>query len=73
MLRKKKQIGIFDVPESLCAAMYLKGITDFSRKVPGKRQVEEFHIIDIKDDILNLIQDAYQKWKKDPLSIDPEN
>ena len=52
--------GIFGVPLPMCAAMYLKGILEFSECKGQRRVVKEFHIIDIKDDVLDHVQKIHQ-------------
>ncbi|CAC5395201.1 NEK1_4_5 [Mytilus coruscus] len=61
--------GVCGVPKSMCAAMYLRGIYDFSKQ--GKLgSMKEFHIIDIHDDILDMINDWHSKLKKNPRCLD---
>lgn len=65
-------LGIFGVPKQLCAAMYLNGIFKFS----GANQLgslEEFHIIDIHDEVLDMIIEWYEKWKINPPCLAVDN
>lgn len=64
--------GLFGVPVDLCAAMYVLGIVQFCKTCRNIRQLKEFHIIDIKDEILDLVIDFYEKWKDKPSSLDPD-
>ncbi|KAK3098184.1 hypothetical protein FSP39_016972 [Pinctada imbricata] len=62
--------GIFAVPTHMCAAMYLKGILDFS----GANRfgsIKEFHIIDIKDEILDLVEECHKAFQRNTKEIDP--
>nr|XP_022342310.1 uncharacterized protein LOC111136032 [Crassostrea virginica] len=52
--------GIFGVPKQACAAMYLRALFDFSEKHP-RSTLREFHIIDMKSDVLDLICTEYQE------------
>lgn len=52
--------GIFGVPKQACAAMYLRALFDFSEKHPGST-LREFHIIDMKSDVLDLICSEYKE------------
>ncbi|XP_021361223.1 uncharacterized protein LOC110455419 isoform X1 [Mizuhopecten yessoensis] len=63
--------GIYGIPKSLCAAMYIKGITQFCRKPKSVSWLTSLYIVDISDDILNEIQKAYSNWEKDKKSIEP--
>lgn len=53
----------------MCAAMYLKGILEFSEK-GYLGSLKEFHIIDIHDEVLDLIKEWYRKYKLDPACIE---
>lgn len=55
--------GIFGVPKQACAAMYVKALLDFSEEYQ-KAKVEEFHIIDNKLDMLDLICEEYEEGYK---------
>lgn len=61
--------GIFAVPKRMCAAMYLKGIFEFSKR-GHLDSLKEFHIIDIHNEVLDMINDWYTKYKKDPACIE---
>ncbi|XP_060069510.1 uncharacterized protein LOC132549586 [Ylistrum balloti] len=63
--------GLFGVPTDLCAAMYVLGIIDFSKNVANLNSLKEFHIIDIKDEILNMVMQYYQEWKQNPSALSP--
>ncbi|XP_063432164.1 uncharacterized protein LOC134714658 [Mytilus trossulus] len=61
--------GVCGVPKSMCAAMYLRGISEFSKQ--GQLgSMKEFHIIDIHDDILDMTNDWYSKLQKNPRCLD---
>ncbi|XP_052099922.1 uncharacterized protein LOC127734203 [Mytilus californianus] len=61
--------GIFGVPKSMCAAMYLKGIFEFSKQ--GRHgTLKEFHIIDINDDVLDLVYDWYMRFQNNQRCLD---
>ena len=66
--------GIFGVPETLCADMYVKAAVDFSSKfkVPSRYNPnpKELHIVDIDEEILKLLQTSVEKWQRKPESID---
>ncbi|XP_033756918.1 uncharacterized protein LOC117339448 [Pecten maximus] len=64
--------GLFGVPTDLCAAMYVQGIVDFSKTTDSLKRLKEFHIIDIKDDILDMVIDCYEKWRKNPSALAPD-
>ncbi|CAG2230042.1 PARP10_14_15 [Mytilus edulis] len=61
--------GIFAVPKRMCAAMYLKGIFEFS-KHGYLESLKEFHIIDIHEEVLDMIKEWYTKYKIDPACIE---
>lgn len=61
--------GIFAVPKRMCAAMYLKGIFEFSKR-GHLDSLKEFHIIDIHNEVLDMINDWYTKYKKDPACLE---
>ncbi|KAL5022140.1 hypothetical protein ScPMuIL_001295 [Solemya velum] len=63
--------GIFGVPKQLCAAMYIRAVTDYSKANP-QSSVRELHFVDIKDDMLLEVKKAYEKWRSDPSSVDPD-
>jgi hypothetical protein len=46
--------------------MYIRALRNFSANVPSgsENKIEEFHIVDIKDDILNLIFKEYDEDRK---------
>jgi hypothetical protein len=49
----------------MCAAMYLKGILEFS-SMNDRGRLEEFHIIDIHDDVLDMVKVWHEKFKVNP-------
>jgi len=61
--------GIFGVPKQMCAAMYLKGILEFSSMNDCGR-LEEFHIIDIHDDVLDMVKDWHKRIKVNPRCLE---
>ncbi|CAG2228792.1 unnamed protein product [Mytilus edulis] len=63
--------GIFAVPKKMCAAMYLKGIFEFSKNC-NLGSLKEFHIIDITDEVLDLVKDWYTKYLLNPACIEIE-
>lgn len=63
--------GIYGVPKSLCADMYLKALVDFSEE--NTRCLKDVHFVDVNLDILGLIKDAHEKWRRSPGSIDFSN
>ncbi|XP_069140103.1 uncharacterized protein [Argopecten irradians] len=63
--------GLFGVPTDLCAAMYIQGIIDFSENTSQLNKLKEFHIIDIKDDILDMVIHFYGIWKQNPQALAP--
>ncbi|XP_061194322.1 uncharacterized protein LOC133202498 [Saccostrea echinata] len=62
--------GIFRVPKSLCAAMYLKGVFDFSKQKKFG-SLKEIHIVDLSLDVLDLIKEKYQHYLTFKKAIDP--
>lgn len=63
-------IGIFKVPKSLCAAMYLKGAFDFSmRNTFGSLQ--ELHIVDLSPDVLVAVHETYNQYLTMESVMDP--
>lgn len=63
--------GIFGVPKQACAAMYIKALLDFSEEYQ-KAKVKEFHIIDNKSDMLDLICEEYEEcYKKGRKYLEP--
>ena len=61
--------GIFGVPKQMCAAMYLKGIQEFS-SMNDRGRLEEFHIIDIHDDVLDMVKGWHEKFKVNPRCLE---
>ena len=61
--------GIFGVPKQMCAAMYLKGILEFS-SMNDRGRLVEFHIIDIHDDVLDMVKDWHEKFNVNPRCLD---
>lgn len=62
--------GIFKVPQSLCAAMYLKGAFDFSmHNTFGSLQ--ELHIVDLSPDVLVAVHETYNQYLTMDRVIDP--
>jgi O-acetyl-ADP-ribose deacetylase (regulator of RNase III) len=61
--------GIFGVPKQMCAAMYLKGILEFS-SMNDRGRLEEFHIIDIHDDVLDMVKVWHEKFKGNPRCLE---
>ena len=59
--------GVFAVPKELCADMYIQAASDFSAM--EMRYLKELHIIDVDVSILKLVEISYNKWKKDPTSV----
>lgn len=55
----------------MCAAMYLKGIFEFSKKC-NLGSLKEFHIIDINDEVLDMVKDWYTKYLLNPACIEIE-
>jgi hypothetical protein len=49
----------------MCAAMYLKGILEFS-SMNDRGRLEEFHISDIHDDVLDMVKVWHEKCKVNP-------
>lgn len=62
--------GIFAVPKSLCADMYVRAASDFSTTLKPSEYPRELHIIDIDTQILQDVQDSLKRWQKDPKSVD---
>jgi len=66
--------GIFGVPKTLCADMYVKAAVDFSSKfkVPSSYNPnpKELYIVDIDEEILKLVQTSVEKWQRNPKSND---
>ncbi|XP_062614141.1 uncharacterized protein LOC134275875, partial [Saccostrea cucullata] len=62
--------GIFRVPKSLCAAMYLKGIFDFSKQKKFG-SLKELHIVDLSMEVLELVKEKYQHYLAFKQAIDP--
>ncbi|KAJ8317355.1 hypothetical protein KUTeg_005259 [Tegillarca granosa] len=63
--------GLFAVPKEMCAAMYIRGIMKFSSENPHS-SIQEFHIIDIQDGMLDLVKNAHAKWLTNKKSLKPE-
>ena len=61
--------GIFGVHKQMCAAMYLKGILEFS-SMNDHGRLEEFHIIDIHDDVLDMVKVWHEKCKVNPRCLE---
>ena len=61
--------GIFGVPKQMCAAMYLKGILEFS-SMNDRGRLEEFHIIDIHDDVLDMVKGWHEQFKVNPRCLE---
>lgn len=55
-------VGIFRVPWELCAPIYVNGIAKFGSK--QRRFLQEVHLVDLADDILDLSCTFYQEWNK---------
>ncbi|XP_062614148.1 protein mono-ADP-ribosyltransferase PARP14-like [Saccostrea cucullata] len=62
--------GIFRVPKSLCAAMYLKGVFDFSKQKKFG-SLKELHIVDLSMEVLELVKEKYQHYLTFKQAIDP--
>ncbi|XP_062613012.1 uncharacterized protein LOC134274798 [Saccostrea cucullata] len=58
--------GIFGVPKQACAAMYVRALLDFAENfLPGlDNKIKEFHIVDIKEDMLDSIFAEYNGQHK---------
>ncbi|CAC5395203.1 DTX [Mytilus coruscus] len=61
--------GIFAVPKEMCAAMYLKGIFEFSEQNKFA-SLQEFHIIDINDEVLEMVEKWHKKFTDNPRCLD---
>ncbi|XP_062619720.1 macro domain-containing protein LA_4133-like [Saccostrea cucullata] len=62
--------GIYRVPNSLCAAMYLKGVFDFSKQKKFG-SLKELHIVDLSMDVLQSVKEKYQHYLSFKQAIDP--
>lgn len=63
--------GIFRVPKCMCAAMYLKGVFTFSeQKKFGS--LKELHIVDLTSEVLDLVEEKYQKYLSEENIFDPK-
>jgi hypothetical protein len=49
--------------------MYLKGILEFS-SMNDRGRLEEFHIIDIHDDVLDMVKVWHEKFKVNPRCLE---
>lgn len=67
------KLGIFGVPLTLCAPMYVKAITDFGTQ--KKKRLREIHIVDIDPQrgLPNLIDESYHIFLKEPRSLNPKS
>lgn len=53
----------------MCAAMYLRGILDFS-SMNDRGRLAEFHIIDIHDDVLDMVKVWHEKFQANPRCLE---
>ena len=67
------KLGIFGVPLTLCAPMYVKAITDFGTQ--KRKRLREIHIVDIDPQrgLPNLIDESYHIFLKEPRSLNPKS
>ncbi|KAL5022596.1 hypothetical protein ScPMuIL_001751 [Solemya velum] len=65
--------GIFGVPKPFCADMYVKALVDYSKDdwLRCPQYPKEFHIVDIDDAILKLVEKSYHRWQINPADIQP--